>query len=99
MRFYIVNNFLMYLKLFSFKIPSIDPCCYYDQRESYLFFFFSPSRSLLKVLDDLKQNEFNEEEVDQEYEEFLQMQREFAELRVDLPAEKPKILAIEVFFY
>ncbi|RUS86135.1 hypothetical protein EGW08_006083, partial [Elysia chlorotica] len=48
-----------------------------------------------KVLDDLKENDFNEDEVDKEYEEFLQLQREFAELRVDIPKEKPKILAIE----
>ncbi|GFO43648.1 leucine-rich repeat and iq domain-containing protein 1-like [Plakobranchus ocellatus] len=52
-----------------------------------------------KVLEDLKQNDFNEEEVDKEYEEFLQLQKEFAELRTVVTAQKPKetpeILAIE----
>ncbi|GFS22608.1 hypothetical protein ElyMa_003368200 [Elysia marginata] len=52
-----------------------------------------------KVLEELKQNQFNQEEIDEEYEEFLQMQREFAELRADLYSEKPpsfpNTLAIE----
>ena len=55
-----------------------------------------------QVLDDMKQNEFNEDEVDEEYEEFLQLQREFAELRAGLPNKRSdkviETLVIEVLY-
>ena len=53
---------------------------------------------ITQLLNDVQNDSFDEEDVDAEYQEFLKMQQEFAELRGenDEPKDKVETLAIEV---